>query len=283
MTVPPGVESVLAQYHDLLVQCLVFIVVVAVTYAAGRFLLVPPLVKLVTRRNRGNPTLANATRLYTKVAVAVVGVALATALAGFGSAFQGSALVVAAATLALGVAGQDVIGNLVSGVFLVADEDFNVGDYVEWADQAGTVEQIDFRVTRVRTPNGEIVSVPNSQLTTNALRTPYRGNRYRITDTFGIRYEDDVEEAIRLTKAAAAADDRVLAEPEPTVRVSGFGATSIDLRARYWIRSPEETPVGVVRTAFVERVAADLADAGISINPPSQQELSGTVAVEDRR
>ncbi|GGM69833.1 small-conductance mechanosensitive channel [Halarchaeum rubridurum] len=281
MSVLDRLVAAAASYHDLLVQFGVFLVVAFAVYVAGRFLLVPPLVRLVRVRNPENQTLVDATDLYARVAVAAVALVLATAAAGFGRAFQGSALVVAAATLALGVAGQDVIGNLVSGVFLVADPDFHVGDYIRWTDQEGTVEKVDFRVTRVRTAAGETVTVPNSQLTTNALVSPYAGETYRVSETFGVRHDADVGTALRLAREAAEADDRIVADPEPTVQVRGFGANSLDVVARYWVGAPTETPIADVRSAYLRRVADAFEAHDIEANPPSRTELSGSLALAD--
>lgn len=273
--------TALASYQTLLVQFALFVVAALLVYAAGRLLVVPPVVRVVRARNRENPTLARATRLYAKIVVAAVALVFATVAAGFGQALQGSAIVVAAATLAVGVAGQEAIGNLVSGAFLVADPDFNVDDYIQWDGGEGTVLTVDFRVTRVRTIAGETVTVPNSQLTASALTTPYTGERYRLTERFGVRFDDDIAAAIRLAEEAARADDRVLDHPEPTVHAAGFGSTSVDLVARYWVGDPTETPILDVRSAYVRRVNERFADAGLTLNPPSQTELSGSVAVAD--
>ncbi|WP_020220805.1 mechanosensitive ion channel family protein [Halarchaeum acidiphilum] len=281
MSVLDRLASAAASYHGLLVQCVLFVVIALAVYVVGRILVVPPLVRVVRARNRENQTLVDATDLYARVGLAAVAIVLATAAAGFGKAFQGSALVIAAATLALGVAGQDVIGNLVSGVFLVADPDFHVGDYIQWNATEGTVEKVDFRVTRVRTAAGETITVPNSQLTSNALVAPYAGEHYRVSETFGVRYDADVGMALRLAREAAEADDRILADPGPTVRASGFGSSSIDVVARYWVGDPTETPIADVRSAYVRRVTDVYAEHDLTLNPPSQTELSGRVALAD--
>jgi hypothetical protein len=70
-----------------------------------------------------------------------------------------SALIFAAATLAVGVAGQEVIGALIGGLFLVANPNFNVGDWIAWGDREGVVEAIGFRTTRVRTENNETLTI----------------------------------------------------------------------------------------------------------------------------
>lgn len=109
------------QYQQWGVSVLVFITTLLVAYLVARFLIIPPLVRILRARNKNNPTLINALEKYLKVLFVVVALPLAMTAAGFGGIVAGSAVVVAAITLAVGVAGQDVIGNLVSGLFLVAD------------------------------------------------------------------------------------------------------------------------------------------------------------------
>jgi small-conductance mechanosensitive channel len=128
--------------------------------------------RVLDARNPGNATLVEAVEGYTQLLVLVVAVAGALVAAGYGHVLSGPVLVVAAVTLAVGVAGQEVIGNLVSGLFLVADPDSNVGDWIAWEDQEGVVETSRFRVTRVRTPNNEVVTVPNTALATSVVRRP---------------------------------------------------------------------------------------------------------------
>jgi small-conductance mechanosensitive channel len=267
------------QYHDLAVRILTALAAVLLVYAAGRLVAVPPLVRFVRVRNPDNPTLPTAFGQYARAAVAFVAVAVGLSVGGFNGLLGGSALILAATTVAVGVAGQEVIGNLVSGVFLVLDPDFNVGDYVEWGNHAGTVEEVDIRVTRVRTAAGESLTVPNTELAATTLRRPFAGERYRITQTLGVPYGSDVERASELLQEAAAADDRVLEEPAPTVDGSGFGSASHDLSVRFWVDPNEASPADV-RTAFQRRVDERFEEAGLTINPASQHRLSGHVAVE---
>jgi small-conductance mechanosensitive channel len=97
--------------------------------------------------------------------------------AGYGRILSESAVIIAALTFALGIAGQHVFGSLISGMFPVADPDFNVGDWIEWPGGDGTIEAVDVRVTRVRTPNNETISfrTQESQITRSADSTAETG------------------------------------------------------------------------------------------------------------
>jgi small-conductance mechanosensitive channel len=279
-TLQVGVERVLAQYQEVAVGIATFLGVFLGVYLVGRLLVLPPVVRVVRARNANNRTIADAIDLYLRVLFVVIAVPLAIAAAGFSGVAAGSGVVLAAATLALGVAGQDVIGNLVSGVFLVADPDFNVGDYIEWESQAGTIERIDLRVTRVRTAEGEVIVVPNTQLTTTAVRRPFARDSYRLTERLTVGYTDDVD-AVRRTLAEIAGEDpRVRAEPAPVVHVARLGESSIELSAWFWIDDPTDVDIAALRTAFRTEATRRLLDAGVAVAPAAPRELSGRLAVE---
>ena len=109
------------------------------------------------RSQQPDPELVEAVERYTHLAVVLLAIAAGLSAAGFGHLLTGSAIVVAAVALAVGVAGLPVIGNVVSGLFPVVDPDFNVGDWIVWEDGEGIVETIRLRVTHVRTPSPSVV------------------------------------------------------------------------------------------------------------------------------
>jgi small conductance mechanosensitive channel len=273
------VETLLAQYRGWFLRFGVFAVTVGVIYLAGRLLVVPPVVRAIDRRNPDNQTIVDAVGLYLRVVFLVVALPVAVAAAGFGGVVAGSTVVVAAATLAVGVAGQDIIGNFVSRVFLVANPDFSIGDYIEWADRAGTVQQIDLRVTRMRTPDGDTVVVPNSNITTAAVRRPYASGQYRLTEQVTVGYGESVERVATLLVEAAEGDDRVATEPAPVANVSELGGSAVEFTVWLWVDDPRSKNLADVRTEFAARAAESLLDAGVDLAPADPRELSGSVEV----
>lgn len=252
---------------------------VAVVYLLGRYLFVPAVVRAVEARNRHNRTLVAAIRRYARAFVLLVAVAAGVVVAGYGSALVGSGVVVAALTLAVGIAGQEVIGNLVSGLFLVADPRFNVGDYIRWDENEGVVESIELRVTRVRTPDNETVTVPNTELTTTTVTAPYAGRRYRVTEDVTVGYDADLPEAVELLERAAADVPGVLAAPSPRARFVRFGDDGPLLRVAYWVADPVREAVADARLGFAEQVVARAAEADLELSPAAGRELSGNVRV----
>jgi small-conductance mechanosensitive channel len=272
-------DALFDQYRGWLRQVGLFALTLLGVYLVGRFLVIPPVVRAVDARNPNNETLVGAIRLYLRVLLVVVAVPVAVTVAGFGGVAVGSGVVVAAATLALGFAGQDIIGNFVSGVFLVADPDFNIGDYIEWADRSGTITDIDLRVTRMRTPSGEITVVPNTEIATSAVRHPYALDRYRVAETLVVSYEDDIEPVRAMLAEEAAADDRVAADPAPAVHVSQLGGGTVELRVWLWVADPRDVSIASVRTDFATRAKERLQREGVGIAPAGTQELFGELSI----
>jgi small-conductance mechanosensitive channel len=285
--VPPDVVDgvVVGPYDDLVRATAGFTLGVLVTYAIGRLFVMPAVVRVVAARNRNNPTIETAVETYLHFVVVLVTLVAGFAGAGLWPLLTNLSIVVAALTLVAGAASQDVVGSLVSGLFLIADPDFNVGDWIEWPGGEGVVEAVDFRVTRVRTPNNEMISVPNTQLTANTLTRPYGRDRYRVAEPFDVAYDDDVELALRELAEVARGDDRILDDPDPTATLVSFEGSSIRIQAEFWIGDPMDVNLlTVLRSDFRRRVKSRFDDVGLTLGPPSGRELSGSVSVdvEDR-
>ncbi|MXR42471.1 mechanosensitive ion channel [Halobaculum sp. WSA2] len=249
-------------------------------YAVGRLLIAPAAARVVRSRNPNNPTIVDATRTYVGVASTIVAVVLGLIAGGYGATLGGSAVVVAAATLAVGIAGQDLIGSLVSGLFLVVDPEFNVGDWIEWPGGEGRVERVDFRSTRVRTGENAVVTVPNTVLTADTVVRPYAQDRIRARETVPIAYDDDLATAARELGDAVAAVEGVADSVAPSVRVDALGDDGVSLTVEYHIDDPTVSRVLHVRGTVRERAVDALESAGATPGPPAGRELSGAVAVD---
>lgn len=279
-TTPTGVPDGFDGFEVIARRGIGFFVGALLVYAFGRLVVVPGVLRVVRARNRNNSTLETATETYLHALVLALAAVFGVVGAGYGDALTDSALIIAALTLVVGVAGQEVIGSLISGLFLVADRDFNVGDWIVWPGGEGVVEAVDFRVTRVRTVNNETVTVPNTELTTNALTRPYGRERYRITEQLDVAYADDVELALRTLVDTAREDDRILDEPTPTSRIAAFGGTSPTLQVEYWVSNPMDVNLVEVRSDFRRRVKSRFDEAGLTLGPASGHELSGALSVD---
>lgn len=252
-----------------------------VVLLVGRYVAQPVIDQIVRRRNRQSQTIQEAISRYVQLVVVVVAVFVGVAFAGYGQFLTNSALVIAALTLAVGVAGQSVIGSLISGLVLVFDPEFNVGDYIVWENSEGTVRSITLRITRVQTPNGEMVTIPNTVLTSQAITRPYNGGRSRVSERVGLAYEADVDEAMAILSEVARDQESIVQAPSPDVYVDEFGDDAVLIRIHYWIEDPQPTDIFKVRSTYAREVKTRLEAAGIEISPASKRELRGRIEVSE--
>jgi small-conductance mechanosensitive channel len=251
-----------------------------VVLLVGWYVVEPFLARAVRRRNENNPTVQEAISRYTRLFFLVVAVFVGASVAGYGGLVSDSALVIAAATLAVGVAAQQVIGSIVSGLALVVDPEFSVGNYIRWSDGEGEVISITLRVTRVQTPNGELVTIPNTNLTDDAIFRPYGGENYRVVEEIGIAYEDEIDEGLRYLKEAAIETEGIEGEPEPRTYVEEFGGDAVMIRVHYYVDEPRRQDVFDIRSRYARRAKKNLERSGISISPASKRELQGRIEVD---
>lgn len=270
----------LAEYWPDVVRTAWFAAGVLVVLVVGVYLLQPVLARVVRSRNRNNPTLEEAVTRYFRLVVLVVAFFVGAAVAGYGQFLTNSALVIAAATLAIGVAAQTVIGSLISGVVLVLDPEFNIGNYIEWADGEGTIRSITLRVTRVQTPGGALVTIPNTVLTSQAITRPFGHGRYQVVERIGFAYEDDVDAALSHLGEAAIDLENILDAPSPNVYVEEFGSDAVIAHVHYWLEDPDRRDVLAVRSAYAQSVKTRFEAAGLTISPASKRDLQGRIDVE---
>lgn len=283
-TPTPGVgPAELVEFWPVVVRLGWFLVGALLTVLLGWYVAEPAISRVIRRRNRNNPTIQEALSRYVRVLVVVVAVFVGAGTAGYGQFLGSSALVIAALTLAIGVAAQTVIGSLVSGLVLVVDPEFNIGNYIRWTDGEGEVRSITLRVTRVHTPDGTLVTIPNTTLTGEAIARPYGRGYSRLVEHVGVDYAADVDEALEQLRAAAVGLEGVVAEPAPTTYVEGFGDDAIVLRVHYWVEEPRHRDLFAVRSAYARAAKVRLDRAGIEISPASKRELQGRIEIEDAR
>ena len=109
---------------------------------------------------------------------------------------------------------------------------FKVGDYIEGAGTAGTVEQIQIFTTQLKTPDNKTVIIPNASLTAgNIVNYSTKGTR-RCDLVFGIGYEDDIDKAKNILQELIDTDDRILKDPAPLIAVSELADSSVNFIVR---------------------------------------------------
>lgn len=142
--------------------------------------------------------------------------------------------ILGALTLAIGLSLQGALGNIASGVMIMLFRPYKMGDFVEIDGETGTVKDINLFQTILATIDNVKIIIPNTQAIDGAIKN-YSGYATRRCDiTFGIDYDDDMDKAIGIIRSMAEADERVLKDPEPFVKVVNLGDSSVDIQARLW-------------------------------------------------
>ena len=253
----------------LVVSAAVFLVVIVAVYLLNKAV-INPLVERLLDKQGLEP---HARRPLNKIATFLVlfgGITIAFGAAGYDDFLRSLATIAAAATLAVGFALQDVIRNFVAGVFIYTDRPFRIGDWVEWDDNSGIVEDISFRVTRVRTFDNELLTVPNHALTSGVVKNPVAKGTLRLKFVFGIDYDDDIEKATDIIVEEAEKHPEILDDPAPSVRLNELADSYVGLQSRFWIDDPSRADFVKIRADYVRSVKERFDEADITIPFPQR-------------
>ena len=272
-----GVDAWLGTLVGILFTLFLFTIGLVGVLLIGKLLLLPSV-----ERALGSKEFDDAVQsLGTSVANAVIwvaAIAIGFTIAGYGAFLSAFAVFGGAIALAIGFAAQDLLGNFVAGIFILKDKPFEVGDWIEWDGNAGRVEDIDLRVSRVRTFDNERITVPNGDLANNAVTNPVAYETLRQKFVFGIGYDDDIAAATDIIVEQAEAHPDILEDPAPSVRLVELGDADVGLQARWWIADPDRGDFVKVRSEYVTDVKEAFDEAGIDI-PYVHRQLTGSVEV----
>ncbi len=247
----------------------VFVVAFVVVYLLGKTIVSPLFSRLLDARGLDRHAKVPLQKTLSFLIV-FVAVSVAFGMAGLGSFLTAVATIGAAATLAIGFALQEVIQNFVAGIFIFTDKPFRIGDWIEWDGNSGTVEDISLRVTRIRTFDNELLTVPNGQLMGSVIKNPVDADQLRLKFVFGIGYDDDIETATGIILEEAKKHDGIVAEPEPSVRLVELGDSSVGLQSRIWIDNPSRADFVKTRGEYVTSVKQRFDEENINIPYPNR-------------
>ena len=143
--------------------------------------------------------------------------------------------------IAIGFAAKDTLGNLFSGIFILADAPYKIGDFIILDNQErGVVTNIGLRSTRILTRDDIEVIIPNAVIAAakivNETGGPHPKERLRIP--IGVAYGSDVDQVVEVLEQVAHDNEAICRDPEPRVRMRRFGDSSLDFELLCWIREP---------------------------------------------
>ncbi|MEM1086861.1 MAG: mechanosensitive ion channel family protein [Pseudomonadota bacterium] len=208
----------------------------------------------------------------------IMGIGFVLALTQLGVQTGSLIALVGAAGLAIALALQDTLKAVASGVMLAIFRPYRIGDWVHVAGMEGEVTDITPFRTTIRPVTNNAVSLPNDKVWTDAISNSTTFARRRLDLYLDISYDDDVDYACDVTRNAVNELGRVLAKPDTWVGVHGFMDSSVRLRCRVWVATPEYVQM---RSDCLRVIKKAYNENGITIPYPHQVEIQRQEAPKD--
>ncbi|MDZ8053426.1 MAG: mechanosensitive ion channel family protein [Aulosira sp. ZfuVER01] len=175
--------------------------------------------------------------------------------------------------VAIGFAFRDILQNFLAGILILLTEPFQINDQIVFKNFEGTVENIETRATTIRTYDGRRIVIPNSELFTNSVTVNTAFESRRLEYDVGIGYGDDIDRAKQLILEAMHGVDEVLSDPAPDVLVMDLAESTVNIRARWWIKPPRRADDLTSRDRVLTAIKKTLTANGIDLPFPTQQIL----------
>jgi small-conductance mechanosensitive channel len=173
--------------------------------------------------------------------------------------------------IAVGFAARDTLANLISGVSIVADAPYKIGDYIVLdTGERGVVSSLGIRSTRLITRDDVEVSIPNAVIGSakiiNESGGPYVRHRIRIP--VGVAYDSDIDTVVEVLERVAAENEFIVDEPAARVRIRGFGDSAINVELLGWIKRPADR--GLTIHQLSREIIRQFRAAGVEIPFPQR-------------
>lgn len=136
--------------------------------------------------------------------------------------------------LAISLAIQGTLSNLAGGIMILTAKPFVVGDFVEAGGISGVVSEIGLVYTKVTTVDNKIIFAPNSEISGSKIINYTNQDQRRVDLVVSASYDAPVEKVEQTLAGILEADSRILKDPAPFARVSGYGSSAIEYTVRAW-------------------------------------------------
>ena len=175
--------------------------------------------------------------------------------------------------IVVGMAARQTLGAALAGFVLMFSRPFEVGDWVTIGEYDGTVTEISIINTRMRSFDGEVVTIPNDEVRSTVVIDRSQRNRLRIEIDIGVDYDTDVDHARAIITETIGDVDEISRMPAPNVVTKRFADSAVVLGVRYWITDPSMRKRWRTQTAAMSGIKSRFEEEGITI-PFPQQTLS---------
>lgn len=162
--------------------------------------------------------------IYLMILCSIVGIPISSLLAIF-----------TALSLAIGLAVQSSLSNVANGMVIIGSKPFKLDDYVSIDGTEGTVLEIKAISTKLKTPSGEIVSVPHSKTINSIIKNYNTTPERRLDITVSVEYGSDIEKVKEVLTGVIEAQATKLPDTDVTVRLTKCSDSSLDFVTRFWV------------------------------------------------
>ncbi len=218
-------------FQDNLPQFIAGLVVLLVSLYLAR--LVSRLTRRSLERRHSDPEISMLIERLVRWGVIILGIVLALEQAGQDVTTLITGLGILGFTV--GFALQDVSANVLSGILLLSEQPFSIGDSIEVAGNGGVVAAVNLRATRMTAFDGRKLVVPNRDILTNPIINYSRAKRRRIELDMGVAYDSDLVRVRQVILDAILKIEGVLQDPAPELVYNQFGDTTIHFTLYYWV------------------------------------------------
>ena len=177
-------------------------------------------------------------------------------------------------SVAVGFASQTSASNLISGLFLLGERPFAVGDVITVGNTTGEVMSVDLLSVKIRTFDNRFVRIPNEMMIKSEVTTLTRFPIRRYDVQLGIAYKEDIARAREVLMTVADRNPLCLEEPKPLFIFLGFGDSALNFQFSVWAARENFLDV---RNSIQEEIKLAFDDAGIEIPFPHRTLYAGSV------
>ena len=167
----------------------------------------------------------------------------------------------------LGFAAQSTVSNIISGIFLLADDNFEIGDIVEIDKIIGVIVDIGFMFTKIRTWDNLYVTLPNKVVADSKVINISKYDIRRILLNFTVNYGEDIDKVRKVSLKAANDDVDVVDDPKSNFVILNMGNDGINVRLEAWVPAKIYWPI---ERRLTESLNRNLQDAGIELPYPQR-------------
>lgn len=234
-----NIQGLIDQAPELIMTYGLKVIFAIIIFLVGKYFsnLVKKLTTKMLNNRKVDPTV---TSFVANLAWAVVFVFTVIATLGqIGVQTASLVAVIGAAGLAVGLALQGSLSNFAAGVLMVLFRPCRVGDYIEAAGIAGTVDEITIFSTKLRTPDNKVIFAPNSAIMNGTITNYSAMDTRRVDMVIGVAYDADIKLTKKVLTDILDNNQYVLKDPAYTVALSELGASSINFVVRPWVKGAD--------------------------------------------